>query len=64
MFKMRELRGLGVVNVSHIATELNPADLFTKILTRQVFEKHRTTVLNLGAAPSSSGDRARSGDDA
>ena len=25
----------------------NPADLFTKILTRQPFEKHRKTVLNL-----------------
>ena len=25
----------------------NPADLFTKILSRQTFEKHRKTVLNL-----------------
>ena len=52
MFKMRELRGAGVVNVSHVSTENNPADLFTKVLTRQVFEKHRATVLNLGAVPS------------
>ena len=27
--------------------ETNPADLFTKILTRQPFEKHRKFVLNL-----------------
>ena len=47
MFKMRELRGAGVVNVRHVPTESNPADLFTKILSRQLFEKHRATVLNL-----------------
>ena len=29
--------------------EANPADLFTKILGRQVFEKHRKVVLNLPA---------------
>jgi len=50
MFKMRELRGAGTVEVNHISTELNPADLFTKILGRQVFEKHRATVLNTIAA--------------
>ena len=47
MFKMRELRGAGVVTVAHVGTEFNPADLFTKILSRQPFEKHRKTVLNL-----------------
>ena len=31
MFKMRELRGAGVVNVSHIPTEANPADLLSLI---------------------------------
>ena len=50
MFKMRELRGAGVVTVEHIPTADNPADLFTKILSRQVFEKHRRTVLNLSGA--------------
>ena len=33
--------------ISHVGTEHNPADLFTKILSRQPFEKHRKTVLNL-----------------
>ena len=47
MFKMRELRGAGVVTVRHIDGVSNPADLFTKILTRQSFEKHRAFVLNL-----------------
>ena len=47
LFKMRELRGAGRVIVRHIPGESNPADLFTKILTRQPFEKHRKVVLNL-----------------
>ena len=47
MFKMRELRGAGMVQVKWIPTDKNPADLFTKILSRQPFEKHRKTVLNL-----------------
>ena len=47
MFKMRELRGAGTVTVRHIPGETNPADLFTKILSRQPFEKHRKVVLNL-----------------
>ena len=46
-FKMRELRGAGRVVVRHIPGDVNPADLFTKILTRQPFEKHRKFVLNL-----------------
>ena len=47
LFKMRELRGAGVVAVRHIPGDTNPADLFTKILGRQPFEKHRKTILNL-----------------
>ena len=50
LFKMRELRGAGVVEVAHVPTELNPADLFTKVLSRSEFEKHRRTVFNLPAA--------------
>ena len=34
MFKMCELLGAGIVTVSHVGTEHNPADLFTKILSR------------------------------
>ena len=49
MFKMRELRGSGRVVVRHIPGETNPADLFTKVLSRQPFEKHRKFVLNLPA---------------
>ena len=52
LFKMRELRGAGVVMVSHVPTELNPADLFTKVLGRQEFEKHRRAILNLPASES------------
>ena len=44
---MRELRGAQRVTVRHIPGDTNPADLFTKILTRQPFEKHRKFVLNL-----------------
>ena len=46
---MRELRGAGVVTVKHIPTDQNPADLFTKILGRQVFEKHAKFVMNWAA---------------
>ena len=46
---MRELRGAGVVTVKHVPTDINPADLFTKVLGRQPFERHRHTVLNLAA---------------
>ena len=57
MRKMRELRGAGVVKVNHMPGEVNPADLFTKILGRQVFEKHRKVILN---QPAGSGlDAAR-----
>ena len=49
MFKMRELRGAGVVNVWWVPTDDNFADLFTKIIGRQPFEKHRRTMLNLDA---------------
>ena len=49
VFKMRELRGAGVTEVHWLSGLTNPADLFTKILTRQAFETHRRTVLNLAA---------------
>ena len=58
LFKMRELRGAGVVTVKWIGTEFNPADLFTKILPRQPFEKHRRTVLNIAASDAIESQRA------
>ena len=47
LFKMAELCGAGEVTVDYVPTDDNLADLFTKILSRQPFEKHRKTVLNL-----------------
>ena len=37
LFKMREMRGAGIVTVTHVPTEINPADSFTKILSRQLW---------------------------
>ena len=37
----------GVVTVRHIPGDTNPADMFTKILPRPTFEKHRKFVMNL-----------------
>ena len=50
LFKMREMRGAGLVQVRYVPTGENTADLFTKILSRQPFEKHRKVVLNLPAS--------------
>mgnify|MGYP003941231743 CR=1 FL=1 len=47
LFKMRELRGKEVVTVKYVPTDDNPADLFTKVLSRQPFEKHRRKVMNI-----------------
>ena len=46
LFKMREMCGTGDVTVKRVGTEWNPADLYTKILSRQPFEKFRKWVLN------------------
>ena len=46
VFKMRELRGAGTVTVDYIPTDKNPADIFTKIVGPQVFERHVKTVHN------------------
>lgn len=47
MYKMRELRGSGVVILNKIDGEKNPADFFTKPLTRQPFDRYRKFVMNL-----------------
>ena len=51
LYKMRELRGAGVVTVKYLQTAENTADVFTKVLQRQPFEKHRKVVLNLPGNP-------------
>ena len=50
LFKMREMRGAGQVQVRYVPTNDNTSDIFTKVLARQLFEKHRRTVLNLAGA--------------
>ena len=49
LYKMRELRGAGLVDVKYVPTDENTADIFTKILDRQPFEKHCRTLLNQAA---------------
>ena len=56
---MRELRGAGLVSVKHIPTEENEADLYTKILARAAFEKHRAKVMNSKAAVDGVGKQIR-----
>ena len=51
-FKMREVRAAGKVNLTLIPTAENSADMFTKILDRIPFEKHRAVVMNLQAGGS------------
>ena len=65
LFKMREMRGAGTVIVKHVPTDLNTADLWTKILNRQPFEKHRNVALNKAAGDGLLAGRATaaSGDD-
>ncbi len=46
---MRELRGAGAVNVNLVVGESNPADLFTKIVSKQLFDKFRKFTLGLAA---------------
>ena len=40
------------LKVQYIPTDENTADLFTKVLKRQPFEKHRKVVLNSSAGES------------
>ena len=51
VFKMRELRGASVVTVSLVTGDSNPADLFTKIVSKQLFDKYRKFILGTQGAP-------------
>ena len=62
LFKMRELRGAGVVDVAHVPTEHNPADLYTKILGAQPFARHRAHVLGLPAGQGAKASRRALGE--
>ena len=54
-FKVRELEALGEIRVYHVPTEHNSADVLTKALPREDFERHRATLMQLpGAALGSS----------
>ena len=46
------MRDAAIVKVQYIPTDENTADLFTKVLKRQPFEKHRKVVLNSSAGES------------
>ena len=48
-FKVRELHAEGHVQVEHIDTAENPADLLTKPLGPVAYGKHRATLMNQGA---------------
>ena len=58
-------RSPSTVIVKHVPTDLNTADLWTKILNRQPFEKHRNVALNKAAGDGLLAGRATaaSGDD-
>ena len=45
-FKVRELEASGVLRVKHIPTERNRADLLTKALPRDAFDRHRASLMN------------------
>ena len=49
-FKMRELRKRKKVAVKLVRTEDMEADILTKILPKQLFDKHRRSLKNLSAA--------------
>ena len=57
MYKMRELRGSAMIALHKIAGTENPADFFTKPLTKQPFDMYRKQVMNLGSRKYSTGPR-------
>ena len=63
MYKMREMRGAKIVTVKYIPTGDNTADMWTKVLSRQPFEKHRRAAFNLAAFEGLMASRGRDGAD-
>ena len=49
VFKMRELAARKIVSVRLVRTDEMEADIMTKILERQPFEKHRDSIMNAAA---------------
>ena len=60
-FKIREYVFAGVIRTVHIPTELNPADLLTKVLPPDVFARH--TLVLLGAAQIGDASSVEGGDE-
>ena len=54
VYKMRELRGGGFVEMEHIKGTANYADMFTKSLPRRAFEDYRAECMNTTARPAGS----------
>ena len=50
VYKMRELRREGIVKLVLVGTKDMDADIMTKHVDDATFERHRATILNLGAA--------------
>ena len=50
VLKMRELRMAGKVKVILVPTAENAADILTKAVDNNTFERHRATIMNLHAA--------------
>ena len=46
---MRELKGAGAISLNMVVGDFNPADLFTKVVSKQLFDKFRKFVLGLAA---------------
>ena len=46
-FKVRELEAMGIVEVHHVPTADNRADLLTKALPREAFERHRAALMDV-----------------
>ena len=49
-FKVRELQALGEVHVEHVDTALNSADVLTKPISRELFDRHCATLMGEGRA--------------